>query len=174
MVLAFVSELGTKAKPTATGGPAATLTAVMSGQIDIGWSSPPVGLQEIKDGRARMVARGSDAPSLRAQTMRVTIVNAETLRARGDAVRRFVAAYREAVDWMYSDPKAIELYARKIDKPVELVKYTVEQFYPKSALQTERMADYEGSIRDAVRLKFLKDPMSKEQLGELIQIPSRP
>src|SRR4029450_3510470 len=33
IVLAFVSDLGTKAKPTSTGGPPATLTAVMSGQI---------------------------------------------------------------------------------------------------------------------------------------------
>src|ERR1700757_1133116 len=37
IVVAFVDELGAKAKPTSTGGPAATLTAVMSGQIDIGW-----------------------------------------------------------------------------------------------------------------------------------------
>ncbi len=37
VVLAFRNELGVKAKPTPTGGPAATLTQVMSGQIDIGW-----------------------------------------------------------------------------------------------------------------------------------------
>ena len=44
IVVAFVSELGAKAKPTATGGPAGTLTAVMSGQVDIGWAAPPFGL----------------------------------------------------------------------------------------------------------------------------------
>ena len=37
IVVAFASELGLKAKPTATGGPPGTLTGVMSGQIDIGW-----------------------------------------------------------------------------------------------------------------------------------------
>src|SRR3974377_1193881 len=36
IVRAFVDELGAKAKPVATGGPPATLTAVMSGQGDIG------------------------------------------------------------------------------------------------------------------------------------------
>jgi len=60
VVVAFVSELGAKAKPTATGGPPGTLTAVMSGQVDIGWSAPPFGLQEIKEGKIRIVARGSD------------------------------------------------------------------------------------------------------------------
>src|SRR5664279_1019029 len=39
IVVAFISELGAKAKPTATGGPPGTLTAVMSGQIDIGWAA---------------------------------------------------------------------------------------------------------------------------------------
>ena len=44
IVVAFTEELGAKAKPTATGGPPGTLTAVMSGQIDIGWAAPPFAL----------------------------------------------------------------------------------------------------------------------------------
>ena len=64
IVVAFISELGAKAKPTATGAPAATLTAVMSGQIDIGWAAPPFGLKEVEDGKIRIVARGSDVASL--------------------------------------------------------------------------------------------------------------
>src|SRR5258707_15296460 len=43
VVLAFISELGVKAKATATGSPPGTLTAVMSGQVDIGWGAPPFG-----------------------------------------------------------------------------------------------------------------------------------
>src|SRR6185436_3681159 len=80
LVLAFIAELGAKAKPTATGSPAGTLTAVMSGQVDIGWAAPPFGLKEIKEGKIRIVAHGSDVPSLRGQTVRVLIVNAESLK----------------------------------------------------------------------------------------------
>src|SRR3954470_684342 len=43
IVRAFVEELAAKAKPVATGGPPGTLTAVMSGQVDIGWAAPPFG-----------------------------------------------------------------------------------------------------------------------------------
>ena len=111
IVVAFISELGAKAKPTATGGPAGTLTAVMSGQVDIGWAAPPFGLQEIKDGKIRIIAHGSDVPSLRGQTVRVLIVNANALKTKHDAIMRFMEAYREAVDWMYSDPKAVEMYS---------------------------------------------------------------
>lgn len=115
IVVAFVSELGAKAKPTATGGPAATLTAVMSGQVDIGWAAPPFGLRELKEGKIRIVARGSDVPSLRGQTVRTLIVNTNSLKTKRDAIMRFMDAYREAVDWMYSDPKAVEMYSKKMN-----------------------------------------------------------
>ncbi|MGH6727195.1 MAG: ABC transporter substrate-binding protein [Pseudolabrys sp.] len=171
IVVAFVNELGCKAKPTATGGPAATLTATMSGQIDIGWAAPPFGLQEIKDGKIRIVAHGSDVPSLRGQTVRVLIVNENSLKTKHDAIMRFMQGYREAVDWMYSDPKAVEMYSKKIHRPVELLKESMEKFHPKKALQTEHFADLDGSVRDAVKLKFLQAPLTKAQLAELLQIP---
>src|SRR5262249_21226147 len=41
VVLGLIKELGLKAKPIATGGPAATITLLMSGPGDIRWSSPP-------------------------------------------------------------------------------------------------------------------------------------
>jgi len=173
IVVAFVSELGAKAKPTATGGPAATLTAVMSGQVDIGWAAPPFGLQEIKEGKIRIVAHGSDVPSLRGQTVRLLVVNANSLKTKHDAIMRFMDAYREAVDWMYADPKAVEMYSQKMHKPVALLKESMEKFQPKEALQTDHFADLDGAIRDAVKLKFLEQPLTKEQITELLQIPPR-
>src|SRR5712691_7957375 len=40
-VLRFISEYGLKAKPVATGDISATITQVMSGQVDVGWSVAP-------------------------------------------------------------------------------------------------------------------------------------
>ena len=173
IVVAFGSELGCKAKPTATGSPAGTLTAVMSGQVDIGWAAPPFGLQELTQGKIRIVAHGSDVPSLRGQTVRVLIVNANSLKTKHDAIMRFMQAYREAIDWMYSDPKAVEMYSVKMKLPVDLLKESMNKFQPKEALQTDKMADLDGAVRDAVALKFLNKPLTKEQLAELIQIPAR-
>jgi NitT/TauT family transport system substrate-binding protein len=173
IVVAFVSELGAKAKPTATGGPAATLTAIMSGQVDIGWAAPPFGLQEIKEGKIRIVARGSDVPSLRGQTVRTLIVNENSLKTKRDAIMRFMDAYREAVDWMYSDPKAVEMYSAKIHRPVDMLKESMAKFQPKEAMQSDKFADLDGAIADAVKLKFLEKPLTKEQIAELLQIPPR-
>ena len=171
IVVAFLQELGAKGKPTATGGPPGTLTQVMSGQIDIGWAAPPFGIKEIKDGKIRIIARGSDVPSLRGQTVRVIIVNANALKDKRDAIMRFAAGYREAVDWMYADPKALQMYSEKVKQPIDILQQSLKEFHPKSALQTDHMADLEGAIKDAVALKFLDAPLTKEQLAEFLQIP---
>ncbi len=173
IVVAFVEELGAKAKPTATGSPPATLTSVMSGQIDIGWAAPPFGLQEIQDGKIRIIARGSDVPSLRGQTVRVLIANANALKARKDVIVRFMQGYREAVDWMYASPDAVQMFAKKTGVAENLVRESMNKFQPKETMQTDQMADLDGAIRDAVKLKFLDAPLTKEQLADFIQIPPR-
>jgi len=174
IVASFTQELGSKAKPTATGGPPGTLTSVMSGQVDIGWAAPPFGLKEVKAGQIRIVARGSDVPSLRNQTVRSIIVNADALKNKKDAILRFVKAYREAADWMYSDPKAVTLYAAKIKMDDEnLLREAIKDFQPKETMQTDKMADLDGAIADAVKLKFLDAPLTKEQVAEFLQIPPR-
>jgi NitT/TauT family transport system substrate-binding protein len=173
IVVAFVSELGAKAKPTATGGPPGTLTAVMSGQVDIGWAAPPFGIKEINEGKIRIVARGSDVPSLKGQTVRVLLVNAESWKTKHAAILRFMEAYREAVDWMYADPKAVEMYSAKVKLPVDLLKESMAKFQPKEALQSDTFADLDGAVHDAVKLKFLDKPLTKEQLSDLIVTPPR-
>jgi NitT/TauT family transport system substrate-binding protein len=173
LVLAFIDELGVKAKPTATGGPPGTLTQVMSGQIDIGWAAPPFGVKELKEGKIRILIRGSDVPSLRGQTVRTIIVNADALKTKRDAIMRFVDGYREAVDWMYSDPQAIKMYAAKMKLDEDLIASSIKEFHPKEAMQTDEMKDVDGIQRDAVKLKFIDAPLSKEQLTELFQIPPR-
>ena len=171
IVVAFTQELGVKAKPTATGGPPGTFTQVMTGQIDIGWAAPPFGVKEIKEGKIRIVARGSDIPSLKGQTVRTIIVNANALKEKRDAIMRFAKGYREAVDWMYADPKALEMYSVKVKQPVDILRESLAEFHPKSAMQTEQMADLDGAVADAVKLKFLDAPLTKEQLAEFLQIP---
>jgi NitT/TauT family transport system substrate-binding protein len=171
IVLGFVDILGTKAKPVATGTPAATLTAVMSGQVDVGWAAFPIALKEVDEGRVRIIARGSDVASLDTQTVRVVVVNGDALKNRKDAILRFARAYRESVDWMYSDPDAIKRYARKLRLDEDFVRRSVQSIYPKAALQTDQMKDLDGIQRDAVKLKFLDQPLSRGQLAEFLQIP---
>jgi len=59
--------VGLKAIPTATGGPAPTLTQVMSGRSNIGWSAPPFGLDLIDQNKIRVIATGMTPRSSRAR-----------------------------------------------------------------------------------------------------------
>ena len=173
IVVAFVDELGLKAKPTSTGGQPGTLTSVMTGQIDIGWAAPPFGLKELNEGKIRIIARGSDVPSLRGQTVRVLIANAGSLESKKDAILRFVKGYREAVDWMYADPAAIMAYAKKIESSPDIIRQSISDFQPKTTLQSDELKDLDGAMRDAVKLKFLDAPLTADQLKVFVQIPPK-
>jgi NitT/TauT family transport system substrate-binding protein len=174
IVVAFISELGAKGKPTATGGPPGTLTAVMSGQIDIGWAAPPFGLQQLDEGRIRVIATGNDAAVFRGQTVRLLITNVQTLKTRKPVIERFMRAYRETIDWLYSDdPKALATYAEFVGIPVAMAKRTRDDFFPKAAVDPDRIVGVDVIVQDAVDLKFTAAPLTKEQLAELIQIPPR-
>lgn len=175
IVRAFINEYKlTSARPTATGNPAATLTTVMSDQVDIGWASPPFGLKEIQEGKIHIVAKATDAALVRGQTIRVNVVNADTLKNRRAVVERFMQAYREAVDYMYSDnPQGIKDYAEFVKVPEPMAKRVRDEFFPKSLINPDEIKGIEPLMAEAVTLKFIPAPLSKEQLAELIQIPPR-
>jgi NitT/TauT family transport system substrate-binding protein len=171
-VTAFIKQYDLKAKPTATGGPAPTLAQVMSGQIDIGWSAPPFGLQQLDEGKIRLIATGNDAAVFKGQTVRLLITNVQMLKERKAILDRFMRAYRETVNWMYSDdPAVLKTYAEFVGIPVETAKRTRDQFFPKGAIDPDRIVGLDQIVQDAVVLKFTAAPLSKEQLSELIQIP---
>jgi NitT/TauT family transport system substrate-binding protein len=174
IVTAFMKQYDLKAKPTATGGPAPTLTQVMSGQIDVGWSAPPFGLTQLDEGKIRVIASGNDATVFKGQTVRLLITNTQTLAQRKAVIDRFMKAYRETIDWMYSnDPKALQTYADFVGIPVAQAKRTRDDFFPKAAVDPDRIVGLDTIVPDAVALKFTAQPLTKEQLAELIQIPPR-
>jgi NitT/TauT family transport system substrate-binding protein len=169
VVLAFVGDLGLKAKPTQTGGLATTLTQVMSGQIDIGWATPPFGLKEAEDRKVRIIANGNDVASLRDQTVRVEIVSEATWKNR-DLMKRFMRGYRESLDWMFADPRAVSLYSEAVGVSETLVRSSIDKFALKPAKQIDRISGIDAIMAEGVKFKFLDKPLSKEQLAELIQI----
>jgi NitT/TauT family transport system substrate-binding protein len=166
---ALVEELGSKAKLLATGDQASTLTQVMSGQVDVGWAGPPFGLKEIAEGKIRIIATGNDAPSLRDQTVRVDMASLRVMTEKRDALKRYVAAYREILDWGYQDSKAIEMWAANIGVPVEYARKAAFEFQPRAARDFDRISGLDKLMDQAVKQKFLTAPLTKEQLSELIQ-----
>jgi NitT/TauT family transport system substrate-binding protein len=173
IVTAFIKQYGLKAKPVATGNPPATLTQVMSGQIDVGWAGPPFGLDLIDEGKIRIIASGNDAAAVKNQTVRVLIANAATLQSRQPAVDRFMKAYRETVDWMYMDSAAFRLYAEFMGIGESTMRRARDRFYPQAALNPDAIIGVDAVNADAVEFKYMAAPLTREQLRELIRIPPR-
>jgi NitT/TauT family transport system substrate-binding protein len=174
VVRAFIDEFKLTAKPQATGNPSATLTAVMTDQVDVGWAAPPFGLKEMDEGKIHLVARATDAALVRGQTIRVLVANADALAKRKDVIERFMKAYRESIDYMYSpNPQVIIDYAEFAKVPEPMAKRVRDEFFPKSLVNPDQIHGLDSLIPEAVNLKFIPAPLTKEQTAELIRISPR-
>jgi NitT/TauT family transport system substrate-binding protein len=173
IVTAFVKQYGLTANLVATGGPSATLTQVMSGQVDVGWSAPPFGLDQLDEHKIRIIASGNDADAFKGQTVRLLIANAQALQSKKAVFDRFMAAYRETIDHMYNDPAALKIYAEFVGITEAKAKRTRDEFFPRPAIDPDRIVGLDAIVQDAVALKFTAAPLTKEQLAELVQIPPR-
>ncbi len=173
IVTAFMKQYNLNAKPTAMGGPAANITAVMSGQIDVGWAAPPFGLDQLDAKQIRMIATGNDASAFKGQTVRLNIANANYLQAHRDIIARYMKAYRETVNYMYTDPNALKVYADWLKISEAKAKRTRDDFFPTPSIEPDKIVGLDIIVRDAVALKFTATELTKAQLDELIQIPPR-
>lgn len=170
-VLAFRKHFDVDFKPVATGGPPGTFTQVMSGQVDVGWAVIPFGVEAADQGQIRIIARASDIPSFREQTIRLITTNVDAIKNRRDALKRYLAAYRETVNWMYSDPAVLKIYADFAQVPESVARRMRDDLMPKEDLNPDRLDGLDGLMADAVSFKYIPAALSKEQIGELFLIP---
>jgi NitT/TauT family transport system substrate-binding protein len=171
--LRFFKEYGLSAKLVATGNVPATFTQVMSGQVDVGFSTPPFGLEAAEQGRMRIIAAANDLASVRGQTVRVIIAHAADFARRPDTYRRFIAAYRETIDWMYADAKAAAAYARYAQISDAMALTVRDRFYPKAMLQLDQIAGLDDLMQDAIAFKYIPQALTGPQLDDLLRLPAR-
>jgi NitT/TauT family transport system substrate-binding protein len=172
VVRAFIKENAlSSAKAVSTGGAPATLTAVMTDQVDAGWASPPGGLREIDEGKIRLLARATDAAIVRGQTIRVIVANAQVLEKRKDVASRYLQAYRDTIDYMYgSNPQVLKDYAEFAGVSEAMAKRVRDEFFPRNLVEPDEIKGLDSLMADAVELKFISAPLSKAQLTDLVQL----
>ena len=170
-LLELLKQYKLDAKPVALGGMQATFTQTMTGQVDVGWAAAPFALDAVADGKIRIVARGTDVAALKERTARVNVTNLTVLEQRRDALGQFMRGYLETIDWMYSDPDALKLYGEYSQLPATVVQ-RVREFIPKETIAPERVVGLDQIVADAVKLKFIADPLTPAQIKEFVQIPT--
>jgi NitT/TauT family transport system substrate-binding protein len=170
-LLALIGQYKLTAKPTSTGSITATLTQTMTKQVDVGFSAIPFSLDMVEDGRIRIIATGNDVASLKSRTGRVNLTNLNTLQNRKDALRRFHLAYKDTIEWMYSDPAALKHFSDYSGLPEKVV-VKVRALLPKEALAPDRIVGMDQIISESVNLKVLSAALTAEQVRDLVQIPA--
>jgi NitT/TauT family transport system substrate-binding protein len=139
----------------------------MTNQVDIGLRH-----RRSASNRRRQFAgcRGGDTKIVGGQTIRVIIANADALKNRKDVIRRFMQAYRETIDYMYSsNPQVMADYAEFAKITPDLAKRVRDDFFPKSLLQMTEIKGLDDMLKDSVELKYAPKELTKEQVADLIQ-----
>jgi len=166
----FMRKLRPKVRLVATGAPAATFERLSANELDVGWAAPPFGVDKIEQGAIRVVARADDMPRIRNKTVGVMITNVDTLQNRKDSLVRFLQAYRETIDWMYSNPVALQRFSEISDVSEGITQRMRDEFFPKEMLLPDRIVGLNEVIKDAVVLDYIRKRLSRKQISELIQI----
>jgi NitT/TauT family transport system substrate-binding protein len=177
IILQLISQEKVTPKLVATGGMPGTLTQVMTGQIDVGWSVPPFVLKDLADGRLQIIARGSDVAAIRNQTIRVNVANANALKEKRDAFVRFIRVISRAIDWAYTGDAAIDAYAALAKVPREFAQKTRDEFYPKQSLQLAEVKGLDLTLKQALEYKYITSPLSvadvQKGLIDILYVPSK-
>ena len=152
------------------GGPAASLTQVMSGQIDIGWATPPFVFNEIDQHKALIVARGSQLPEIQNETIRVQVSTAPIVKAKHALLVRFQRAYLKTIEWMYTSDQAVKWFAEGAHVTEAQGLRARNQFFPERALRLGAVHGLDLAMKQAIDFKRLQKPLTKTQIAELMAI----
>ena len=170
MVLGLARLYGVEVNPVATGSPGPTFIQTMSGQVDMGWSIPPFNIDALEAGKIRIVARGSEVKEYANQTVRFLGVNAAALKERPDVFRRYMQAYREALEWLYSSPEAMKDYAKWAGTTEAVARRVRDEFVLKDNAQPDVIVGLDLAMTDAIAFKILAKPLTPEQLKDMVQL----
>ena len=174
ILLTLLKQAGVKPKPVPTGGVPGTYTQVMTGQIDVGWAVVPFVLKDVNEGKIRIVARAREATELANQTIRANLANVNSLKTKREAIIKFMQVIEKSIDWAYTNPQAIEIYAKNMKVTPEIAKEAVDGFAPKSAMQIGEIKDLERSLQDALDFKFIASPKTPADIAGLFDIVYKP
>jgi NitT/TauT family transport system substrate-binding protein len=159
MIQQLLTARGMQANLVSTGNAPATLTAVMSGQVDVGFMVPPFNFDRLERGDIRILFTGKDIPGVTNQTVRVHAANRTWLDSNPGVAQRFIDAMRKTVDWAYSTDEALAMWAKMHDLPLEQARKARDVGYPKSMLAMTPIGDLDTTVAQAVESKRLTKPL---------------
>ena len=170
-VAQLVRRSGVDATLVATGNTPGTFTQVMTGQVDVGFAYPEFKQDALAAGEIRILFRDNDFDHIRNQSIRIIAMHASQSTEFG---QRFMKAYVESVDWIFSDDKAVGIYADLLKVDLALAKKLRDEFWNRQILSVDKVRGIDLIMADALEGKFLQSALTKEQINEMIAPYARP
>lgn len=153
-----------------TGGMDATRTMTMTGQVDVGYSVPPSGLDAVASGEIRVLFAGDVVESQRGISARVNIAHANFVKNRREVAKKFFKVLDECVDWAYQNKEqSIKMYAdlNKVSIPTAT---EALKFYGRDQLRFAPIKGFDESIKGAIDAKFIDKDLTVEQKADIIDM----
>ena len=166
----LIKEMGLNVKLVAVGGMSPARTQVMSGQVDTGWSTFPVGLESIRKGETRIIGFGSEAKALEGTTMRVVAANSDWVKKNRAVAERFMRALWQGQEFNYKGgEKAFQRYANAWKVAVEdarqgpkYVRYEDVTFAP--------IGNFALLLKMAKEYDFIKEDLTPDKAKGMVDI----
>jgi NitT/TauT family transport system substrate-binding protein len=171
MIQSYAKQLNIKPEMIAGGGLPAVRTMLMTGQVDAAWGAVPFAMEEVRAGQLKILFSGDDIAATRDVVSRVTIANADYLKANRDAVRRYQIAYQKSVDAIYADFKgALRRFAEANKLDPEDVLHASKYFGDKATHELAPLKNLDEAIRQTMEFGLIKEPLTEAQKKELVDI----
>src|SRR5690606_39612727 len=116
------------------------------------------------------VARGSEAPEVEDQTIRVYVSTAQAIKAKRDILVRFHRALANSVHFAYNNDAALEQYAKMAKVTPAIARRVRDEFHPPKNMQLKAVRGLDISLRQALEFKFIDKPMKPADAKAMIEI----
>lgn len=156
----------------ALGSPPDIFTAVRTGQVDVGWTTPPFFFEDFADGSMRQIGTGNDIDALAGTTARVTLARQDIVEDRPEDLTKFFDAYQSAIDFIYGNPdKTLQIWkkASDLDTSTELLEQAMKS-YPEESLDLDSIVGLDVLLQEAYALGYLEEPLSEDDVTAAVSI----
>ncbi|HEV8306666.1 MAG TPA: ABC transporter substrate-binding protein [Methylomirabilota bacterium] len=175
-VLAVVDQLKARGLPgpypVALGRMPDIFTAIKTGQAEAGFAAVPLFMDRLEKGEIQIVFKGQEIEKLREVTVRVNFARRDWAERNPETVRAFLRAYGKTMDYMFAnraETARIWIQHGKLDIS-EATAVKAIDFYPRASVALKPIKGIPATVEDAIKFKFLTQPLGQAELDKLIDL----
>lgn len=172
VALGAIDALDMDAEAVAVGGPPDSITAVKTGEVDLGWVTAEFLFDPEKAKGVHEVFLGKEIKPFDSLTVRGNLAQQSWLADNGDVARSYLAARKKTMDWAYDNlDQAASIMGEKFD--VANAQTIVEEMidagaYARDDLRMDSIKHMDTANRLAVENGFLDSKLSQSEVNEMI------